>query len=232
MGHDLVVEFAGERHLVSDRLTFGRSGDIELDTNRHLHRLVGEFARRDGVWWLTNLGTRVFVTLVAEDGSRADLAPGASHALTSEHGSVRIAVGTARYQLGYELPAAGERPDTPQPPPGDGRTVEFEAVLTPREVDFLVTFARPLMEGGHGQLPTYSEVAELWGVAPKTLDNTVQTIKRKMRNARLTTDEPLEILVRIAVAHSLITPADLEWTAFDEGGPRPAAQGPRFRSNH
>ena len=107
---DLVVEFAGERFAVSDRLTFGRAGDIELDTNRHLHRLVGEFACRDGVWWLTNLGTRVFVTHVADDGSRSDLAPGASHTLTSERGTVRIAVGTARYQLDYEMPEAGRAP--------------------------------------------------------------------------------------------------------------------------
>jgi hypothetical protein len=226
---DLVVEFAGERFAVSDRLTFGRAGDIELDTNRHLHRLVGEFACRDGVWWLTNLGTRVFVTHVADDGSRSDLAPGASHALTSERGTVRIAVGTARYQLDYEMPEAGAR-QAPSPLPGDGRTVDFDAILTPREVDFLVTFARPLMEGEHGQMPTYSEVAELWGVAPKTLDNTVQAVKRKMRNARLATDEPLEALVRVAVAHSLITAADLEWAAFDAGPPRAAADGPRFAS--
>jgi hypothetical protein len=224
----LVVEFAGERHEVGDRLTFGRAGEIQLDTNRHLHRLVGEFACRDGVWWLTNLGTRVFVTLVSEDGSRADLAPGASHALTSGRGTVRLAVGTARYQLDYELPVGAERTEAPPPTPGDGRTVEFDAILTPREVDFLVTFARPVMEGEHGQMPTYSEVAEVWGVAPKTLDNTVQAIKRKMRNARLATDEPLEALVRIAVAHSLITTADLEWAAFADGSPRPAAEGPRF----
>jgi hypothetical protein len=117
------------------------------------------------------------------------------------------------------------------PPPSDGRTVEFDAILTPREVDFLVTFARSLMEGGeHGQVPTYSEVAELWGVAPKTLDNTLQSVKRKMRNAGLATDEPLDVLVRVAVWHSLITPADLEWAAFGDGAPRPAAGGPRFRT--
>ena len=52
----------------------------------------------------------------------------------------------------------------------------------------------------------------------------------KMRNARLATDEPLEALVRVAVAHSLITAADLEWAAFDAGPPRPAADGPRFAS--
>jgi hypothetical protein len=228
----LTVDFAGERFDVSDAITFGRAGEIELDTNRHLHRLVGEFALRDGIWWLTNLGSRVFLTLVTADGSRTDLAPGASQTLASGTGTVRLVVGTARYQLDYSIDSAGVPEAAPWPPPdplpADGRTVDFEAVLTPREIDFMVTFARRLMEGEHGQLPSYVEVAELWGVSPKTLDNTVQIFKRKMRNARLATDEPLDALVRIAVAHSLITPADLEW-AFGAGAPRPAVDGPRFR---
>lgn len=225
---DLWVEFAGGRSAAGDRLTFGRAGDLQLDSNPELHRLVGEFVRQDGVWWLRNLGSRLFITLVDPDGTRVDLAPGASQVLVGERGALRVSVGQARYELRFQ------KSELPHPPPpvnasDGGATTEFEALLTPREVDFLVTFARPILDGTNGPLPTYVEVAEMWHVAPKTLDNALQSVKRKMRNARLVRDEPLDTIVRVAIAHSLVTRADLEWANLAERPLRTAAEGPRYK---
>lgn len=224
---ELVVEFAGEEIAVDDRLTFGRSGELELDSNPHLHRLVGEFVQRDGQWWLRNLGSRLFLTITAADGTRVELPPGGQHLIAASRGTVRVSVGQARYELAWRADAP-DRSVTMQPAVEDGATTPFEMFLTPREVDFLVTFARPTLAGTGGPLPTYVEVAAIWSVSPKTLDNTVQSIKRKMRNARLARDEPLDTLVRIAISHSLVTAADLEWSGLLAGDARPSGDGPRF----
>lgn len=223
----LIVEFAGETHPVNDRLTFGRAGELELDSNPHLHRLVGEFVHREGRWWLRNLGSRLFLTVTASDGTRVDLAPGGQHLVTAPSGTVRVSVGQARYELTFRTDDP-DRATTTDADIGDGVTTPFDAFLTPREIDFMVTFARPILDGTNRPLPTYVEVADIWGVSPKTLDNTVQSVKRKMRNARLARDEPLETLVRIAISHSLVTASDLEWSGLLDGDARPASQGPRF----
>ncbi|MEM9514608.1 MAG: hypothetical protein AAGA42_07080 [Actinomycetota bacterium] len=221
----LAVTFIDSRIEVDDRLTFGRAGDIELDSNRHLHRQVGAFEQRAGAWWLHNLGSRLFITVVAADGTRSDLAPGAAHRLTSS-GRLRISVGPSRYELTYEL-LASDFDDEQSSGDPQGATTDFHAVLTPREIDFMVSFAQPILDGSNGALPTYAEVAAAWGVSPKTLDNTVQSIRRKMRHARLIRSDPLESVVRTAVSHSLITIDDLAWARLDEPPPRSAAERPR-----
>lgn len=223
----LTVDFAGDVRRVRDRLTFGRAGDLVLDSDPHLHRLVGEFAREGETWWLRNLGSKLFITLVRPDGTRVELAPGASHVLVTSRGAVRVSVGQARYELRFDTGRVEQQPP-PMATAPTGATTEFDTYLTPREVDFLVTFARPIIDGTNGPLPTYADVAHIWGVSPKTLDNTVQTIKRKMRNARLVRDEPLDTIVRVAISHSLVSAADLAWSGLVAGSARSAADGPRF----
>ena len=225
----MTLRFAGAEVVVADRLTFGRSGDLELDSNPHLHRLVGEFVQTNDEWWLRNLGSRLFITLMTPNGTRVDLAPGGEHMISTEHGRVRVSVGQARYELEFELERSIRERFTSPSNESDGSTTDFRAFLTAREIDFLVTFARPILDGTNGPLPTYVDVAAVWGVAPKTLDNTLQSIKRKMRNAKLVRDEPLDTLVRVAISHSLVTTDDLDWSGLAAGQSRTAAAGPRFR---
>ena len=60
MKHDLRlrVEYCGEVRAVetSDELTFGRAGDLRIDDNRHLHRVLGRLWARGEQWWLTQRG--------------------------------------------------------------------------------------------------------------------------------------------------------------------------------
>jgi hypothetical protein len=223
----LTVEFAGETREVSDRLSFGRTGDLELDVNRYMHRLIGEFFADGDMWWVRNLGSRIHLTLVSDDGTRVDLPPGSVQGLASSAGVLRFNAGPARYELSYaidglQVPARAEIDFAGE------STTQFGVILTPREVDFLVTFARPRLLGYDEPMPTYAEVAQLWGVASKTLDNTVQSLKRKLRDAGLARDEPLDVMVGLVVRHGLVTRADLAWADFDGVGPRGAADGPRF----
>ncbi len=54
----LRVEYCGEVRAIetSDELTFGRAGDLRIDDNRHLHRVLGRLWARDEQWWLTQRG--------------------------------------------------------------------------------------------------------------------------------------------------------------------------------
>ncbi|MEM7325157.1 MAG: hypothetical protein AAF531_18855, partial [Actinomycetota bacterium] len=63
---ELVVEFLGEEYPVSrDRpFCFGRSADLSVDDNPHLHRRLGLFDYADGMWWLHNVGTVLTVEVI------------------------------------------------------------------------------------------------------------------------------------------------------------------------
>lgn len=225
---ELTVEFAGEEREVDTRLTFGRNGDLELDSNQYMHRLVGEFVSEGGGWWIRNVGSRIHLTLVSDDGVRVDLPPGSVAALVAESGVVRFTAGPAPYELTFRLEGL-DLPSAAQASCAGESTTQFAVVLTPREVDFLVTFARPRLLGLDEQMPTYAEVAQIWGVSTKTLDNTVQGLKRRLRDAGVVRDQPLEAMVGILVRHGFVNRADLEW-ADVERLRRPASTGPRFSS--
>ena len=209
-------------YAVTDTVTFGRDADIALDTNPFLHRRTGAFVPDRGEWWVHNLGAKLHLVVIADDGSRADLPPGARHALSPPGGLVRVTAGRMAYELLYRMPEAATT--TPQVPSGDDAalTTQVDLSLTPREIDFLVTFARPYLLGLAEPMPTYVEVARLWAVSPKTLDNSLQSIKRKFRSAGLIRDPNLDALVQTAIHHSLVTRADLDHADLDSGTPKPA----------
>jgi hypothetical protein len=98
----LFVDFCGEeRALAPDgELTFGRAGDLEIDDNPYLHRLLGRFVPRDGVWWLDHLGTRTPLSVRDTHGpSAATVAPGTSLALTHGEFVVSFSAGPTNYEL-------------------------------------------------------------------------------------------------------------------------------------
>ena len=75
----LRVEYCGEVRAVetSDELTFGRAGDLRIDDNRHLHRVLGRLWARGEQWWLTNEGSSISIQIAdADSRSNVVLAPG------------------------------------------------------------------------------------------------------------------------------------------------------------
>lgn len=229
MASPLEVTFLDEATVCEHRLSFGRAAELEIDDNPHLHRVMGEFVRQGDVWWIVNHGSRLFLTVVGADGSRTELPPGGQLAVADAHGSVLITVGQARYELGYRQPHLPDTAPALALPATGNRTHTFTD-LTAREVDFLVSFAKPVLDGTNGPMPSYAEVAASWGVSPSTLDNTLRNLKRKLQHDRLIGDVKIETMVQAAVKHSLVTRADLEWSGLLDGGARPANEGPRFRS--
>lgn len=99
----LAVEFVGEvRELdpSDDDLTFGRAADLVLDDNRFMHRVVGRFVCREGIWWLQNLGTRSRLEMLDVDsGALLELAPGQQLPVVATEFVVRFTAGPANYEI-------------------------------------------------------------------------------------------------------------------------------------
>lgn len=102
MAGRLFVDFCGEEHVVDPdgELTFGRSAALDLDDNPYLHRLLGRFVDRRGVWWMDHLGDRTPMVLRDANGpSSSMVAPGSSVALSHGEFVVSFRAGPTRYEL-------------------------------------------------------------------------------------------------------------------------------------
>ncbi|MFV0257824.1 MAG: helix-turn-helix transcriptional regulator [Acidimicrobiales bacterium] len=228
-GPALSVEFLGEAYQPSDELVFGRTAELSLDDNTFLHRRAGRFVLRPTGWWLENLGARLRLTMVSNDGTVIDLRPGSANPLVGPAGVVSLQAGTTRYEMAYHLaaPAADEVGDGVF---GDGvdegaDTLTMGPPLTPREIDFAVVLARGRLTGRLGPLPSHGDIAQVWGVSHKTVDNTFQRLRSKLRSSRATSVTSAETLVEYVVTQGLVTMEDLEWAHLDDPtGPRSAAE--------
>lgn len=118
-GADLVIEFCGEVWDLSDCVgaTFGRRGDISIDDNPYLHRVLGRFEHRDGQWWIENVGTSIVISMHdADTGAMATLPPGTELAINYAEFRVRFEAGRTAYELAGSQPqiAASAPPTLPE----------------------------------------------------------------------------------------------------------------------
>lgn len=199
----LWIDFAGIAQLVSDRLGFGRTAELALDEdNRFMHRVTGEFRLVDNAWWLYNLGSSTRLLVFGDNGARIELPPGTEAALPMPQGSVSFVAGPTPYQLLYraDAPVVSNRAaaDT------GIATIEFGTALTDRETIYLTTFALARLRGTSAALLTYAEVAGLWSVSEKTIDNTLQRVRSRLKGAGVRNTETLEGLVNHLLAHGRI----------------------------
>ncbi|MCP3992166.1 MAG: hypothetical protein GY724_24050 [Actinomycetia bacterium] len=221
----LTVCFVGEIYTPDIELAFGRQAELTLDENSYLHRRAGRFRMRQSTWWLENLGSRLRLTMASSDGSLLDLQPGDSSLLLGERGEVSITAGPTRYMIEYELQQRqADWDDTSQFRIGGADTMTFGPILTPRELDFVVVMAQGRLTGRLGPIPSHGEIAEVWGVSHKTVDNTLQRLRAKLRDQNINFVNSSETLIEYLVTQGLVSTADLDWACLDRpSGPRPAA---------
>lgn len=166
----LIVDFVGEEHRLDpgDQLTFGRAGDIVVDDNRYLHRLLGRFDFRSGVWWLANTGSAVVLRVADRAGTSATtVAPGAVVPLGFHEMVISFTAGGASYELEVEicgLPAqelSAELPDDD----AEHTTTAASLPLTDEQRLLLVALAESWLraDGQPGQLPTNRQIASRLG---------------------------------------------------------------------
>lgn len=219
----IVVDFAGERYAVADgsTLTIGREADLEVDDNPFLHRRFLLISERDGLWWLTNIGSLLTATVAdAAGGLHAWLAPGARLPLVVAHSVVMFTAGPTTYELDVYCDEAPFDVVTPEGD-GAGATTHGPAALSPEQRMLLLALSEPMLRNrlrGAAGVPSSSEAAARLGWTltkfNRKLDSLCQKLERRgVRGlhggpARMATDRKAR-LVEYALAARLVSPADL-----------------------
>lgn len=96
------VLFCGEEFpaVPGRQLTIGRSGDVEIDDNPYLHRHFLLVAEEGGLWWLSNVGSTLTVTVADDKGLfHAWLSPGARIPLAFNRILVWFTAGPTTYDF-------------------------------------------------------------------------------------------------------------------------------------
>ncbi len=178
---ELRVEFCGEEYSASaDKpLTFGRSADIDIDENRFLHRTLGEFRMRNGLWWLHNVGSAIALSLVDDaTTSAAKIAPGSSMPIAFEASTLRFEAGGVSYELSLDVVGSlGAEMDVGEAQhhvddEAEKTTTTANLPLTEDQFALLVALAKPVMDNV-ANLPTNRELA-------RDLGWTVTRLNRKL----------------------------------------------------
>lgn len=220
----LLIDFAGEQHTVTaDRpYTVGREGDLALDDNLFLHRHFLTVQFLDGLWLLSNVGTRLTAT-VTDSASRVQawLAPGARLPLVFASTSVIFSAGPTTYEFLIHMPTPTFRDASLPEPGGDGESTIGDVPLTISQRQMILALAEPVLrrEGsGMSELPTSAQAAERlgWTVTRfnRKLDNVCDKLDRhgvpglRGGSSSYATNRRVR-LVEHAVAARLVTRDDL-----------------------
>lgn len=102
MAGRLYLDFCGEETILEPggSLSFGRCGDLVIDDNPYLHRRLGRFVDRGGVWCLDHLAAGTPMVVLDVDGTSAStVAPGSALAIVHGEFSVSFVAGRTSYEL-------------------------------------------------------------------------------------------------------------------------------------
>lgn len=81
-------------------LDFGREADLVIDDNPYLHRRLGAFQARRGVWWLLNTGSAISMELSDRaTPSKLSVGPGGATPVPFHRSLLRFQAGSASYEL-------------------------------------------------------------------------------------------------------------------------------------
>ncbi len=219
---ELVVEFLGEEYPVDQQATFsfGRSADLDVDDNRHLHRRLGLFDYADGMWWLHNVGSAVTIEVVDRNSpSRLTLAPGATMALVFEEAALRFQAGATSYELNVDVPLTPPRVVVMADGEGTPTVTGAELSFTPDQLRCMVALAEPrLRDPSVVDLPTNRAAAASLGWKLTKFNRKLDNVCTKVGNAGVSglhggagalATKRRERLVDFALSANLVTVDDL-----------------------
>ena len=217
----LVIEFCGEERILDsdDSLTFGRRGDLLIDDNPYLHRIVGRFVWRQGLWWLQNQGSKIGIEVRDRcTSSRLSVAAGQQAAIVPLEFTVGFTAGPTSYEL------RGRRHGGPVDGDdalltGGTATIDFGIVpLSAEQHLLLVALCEARLLVGSETLPTNQAVATRlgWTITKfnRKLDHLCAKLSREgVRGLRGGPDglamDRRQVLVDHAIDVRLVTAADL-----------------------
>lgn len=219
----LAVEFAGERIDVAPEREFaiGRDGDLVIDENRYLHRRFLVLTAENGMWWLSNVGSRIAATVSDGTGRvHARLAPGARLPVVFDRLHVLFGAGSTSYDL--TLHSAGGFAVDPGPEvdiPGDATIGDVP--LSSSQKLLVVALAENVLrqtDSGRGEIPSSADAAARLGWTLTAFTRKLDTVCGKLERegvaglrggrGKLATNRRMR-LVEHAVATRLVTREDL-----------------------
>jgi len=181
------AEFCGEWFDLPDDGAFviGRDADLSVDDNPYLHRRFLSIERRDGMWWIANLGGQLAATVAERDGRfQAWLAPSAHLPLVFEDMSVRFTAGGTSYEVNLVLPSPTFTANV-HAAEGTGATTLGRVLLTADQHKLVIALAEPALRperSGRAAVPSSAEAAARlgWSLTKfnRKLDNVCQKLKR------------------------------------------------------
>lgn len=218
------LEFAGEWHDLSADTPFvvGREGDLTVDDNQYLHRRFLEIAFHDGLWWLSNVGSRLAATVSSAGGSvQSWLSPGAQIPIVFEEATIVFTAGPTTYELMLHSSSAQYAVSARAQSAVAGEETVMPVGLTPLQRVLIVALAEPMLrrEGvSVSDLPSSAAAADRlgWTMSKfnRKLDNVCDKLDRMgvqgLRGGvgKLASNRKAR-LVEYAVASQLVTRADL-----------------------
>ncbi|MGA7147344.1 MAG: hypothetical protein WBX17_02510 [Microbacterium sp.] len=230
---ELTIEFAGEAFTVEPGTVFtvGRDGDLALDDNLFLHRQFLTIENIEGLWLLSNVGTRLAAT-VTDTGGRVQawLAPGARLPLVFAATAVIFSAGATTYELTITVTEPAFRETQSLGDDGEGQSTIGDVPLTHSQRVMILALAEPLLKrdgSGMSELPTSAQAAERLGWTltrfNRKLDNVCDKLDRigvpGMRGgvASYATNRRVR-LVEHAIAARLVTREDLPLIDLEREG--------------
>jgi hypothetical protein len=99
----LLVEFCGEQFVADPSAVFsiGRDADLVVDEdNAYLHRRLVELTYEAGFWWISNVGSRLSVTVSGEAGTlQSWVGPGSRLPVVLPQQSILFTAGETTYEV-------------------------------------------------------------------------------------------------------------------------------------
>jgi len=222
----LTVEFVGERHEIAPpRLfTFGRHGDLPLDTTAELPSVIGIFAYENGSWWLRNQTTAIDIHLLDADTRSALLiAAGTAAPITYRNALVRMVAGPSTYELNLVCAEGFERR-------ADAERVPGRPTLNLEQRQLLTALAEGSLRGDDPHdLPSNAEVAQRLGWRITKLNRKLDHLCIKFDklgvaglrgSARRLATERRRLLVEHCLTTGLISVDDLTLLPMPNGQPQ------------
>lgn len=219
------IDYCGEITKINpdSTLTIGRKGDIEIDDNPFLHRHFLEISHRDGMLWLTNIGSSISATIADQEGLvQSWLAPGATVPIVFRETAVWFTAGPTTYEFEIHLPEAPFTP-TAIPQSSDGSTTLGRVSLTPDQRLLILALAEPILrrgDRGAGAIPQSAVAAERLGWTITKFNRKLDNVCEKLTKVGVrglvgregkTASTRRARLVEYAIAARIVTQLDLQY---------------------
>ena len=229
------VLFCGEEFpaVAGRQLTIGRSGDVEIDDNPYLHRSFLVVLKEGGLWWLSNVGSRLTATVADDKGLfQAWLAPGARIPLAFNRILVWFTAGPTTYdfEILIDNPAfVSVAPDLAEQD-HSGETTVGRVSFTPDQKLLMVALCESSLSRsspGTSQIPSSATAAARIGWTVTRFNRKLDNVCQKLADAgtrglhggigKLASNRKSR-LVEHALSTRLVTARDL---VLLDGGPNP-----------